>query len=107
MENNLALNEVYLPDPFEVLGALINILLYPLTLPFMAMPQLQLQLPATALNYQSQLPPKAAAPIIEAYHKNSISPKTTYANTEEWELQRDEDGRLEAIVIHRKATRSE
>lgn len=31
-------------------------------------------------------------------------PRTTYTNTEEWELKRDKSGRLQAIIIHRKAT---
>ena len=36
--------------------------------------------------------------------KTPQMPRTTYVNTEEWELKRDENGRLEAIIIHRKAT---
>jgi len=95
METNPALNGVYPPNPFVFLSTLINILLYPLmTLPFTAMPQL----PSMMGNYQQMPMPMP---------QQSSAEKTTYANTEEWELQRDEKGRLGAIVIHRKATRSD
>jgi len=40
----------------------------------------------------------------ETLEKPPQMPRTTYVNTEEWELKRDENGRLEAIIIHRRAT---
>lgn len=106
---NPALNGVYPPNPFVFLSTLINILLYPLTLPFIAMSQL----PSTTAmrgNYQQmQIPqiPQTQIPQRDTPNVNDSDAKTTYANTEEWELQRDEKGRLGAIVIHRKATRSD
>lgn len=63
--------------------------------------------------YQSPLPPpQSLPPASEGGIQSSPSqqpaqtptPRTTYTNTEEWELKRDKSGRLEAIVIHRKAT---
>ena len=61
-------------------------------------------------------PEQSTAPaIISTYANTAVNPsgtvektpqmpRTTYVNTEEWELKRDENGRLEAIIIHRKAT---
>lgn len=59
-----------------------------------AMPVTPYQLPLS-----SPLPSAAADKISQAQ-----TPRTTYTNTEEWELKRDREGRLQAIVIHRKAT---
>ena len=55
--------------------------------------------PATASTYANTVVNPA-----RTVEKTPQMPRTTYVNTEEWELKRDENGRLEAIIIHRKAT---
>jgi len=65
---------------------------------------------ATATPEQSAVPATASMYTNTAVNtsgtgeKTPQMPRTTYVNTEEWELKRDENGRLEAIIIHRKAT---
>lgn len=59
--------------------------------------QSQQSLPPPASEGTAQPQPPSATTIVQ-------TPRTTYTNTEEWELKRDKGGRLEAIIIHRKAT---
>lgn len=49
-----------------------------------------------------QLPPSSPLPPAAANTPPAQTPKVTYTNTEEWELIKDKEGRLQKIVVHRK-----